>query len=44
MNPFSEPVANPAIVSASITENGSFSITTRSLNVPGSDSSALQTK
>ena len=33
----------PAIVIPSITANGSPSISTRSLNVPGSDSSALQT-
>ena len=44
MNPFSEPVAYPAIVSDSRTANGSCSIRTRSLNVPGSDSSALQMK
>ncbi len=44
MKPRSHPVAYPAIVSASITANGSCSITTRSLNVPGSDSSALQMK
>ena len=44
MKPFSDPVAYPAIVSDSSTANGSCSISTRSLNVPGSDSSALQTK
>ena len=36
-------MAYPAIVIASSTENGSPSISTRSLKVPGSDSSALQT-
>ena len=41
-SPARQPVAKPAIVSASITANGSSSIRTRSLNVPGSDSSALQ--
>ena len=43
MKPRSAPVAIPQIVIASITANGSCSINTRSLNVPGSDSSALQT-
>ena len=38
------PVANAAIVIASTTANGSPSSRTRSLNVPGSDSSALQTR
>ena len=37
-------VANAAIVIASTTANGSPSIRARSLNVPGSDSSALQTR
>ena len=32
------------MVIASITANGSPSISSRSLNVPGSDSSALQTR
>ena len=40
----SQPVAKPAIVIASTTANGSSSSSTRSLNVPGSDSSALQTR
>ena len=35
---------SPAIVIASTMANGSSSISTRSLNVPGSDSSALQTR
>ena len=43
MNAFVAPVANAAIVIASTSANGSLSISTRSLNVPGSDSSALQT-
>ena len=37
-------MAKAAIVIDSITANGSPSISTRSLNVPGSDSSALQTR
>jgi len=41
--PFDAPVAKPSIVIDSTTANGSSSISTRSLNVPGSDSSALQT-
>ena len=40
--PRSQPVAKPAIVIDSTTANGSPSRMTRSLNVPGSDSSALQ--
>ncbi len=36
-------MAKPSIVIASTIENGSSSMSTRSLNVPGSDSSALQT-
>jgi hypothetical protein len=36
-------VAYPAMVIASTSANGSSSMSTRSLNVPGSDSSALQT-
>ncbi len=36
------PMAKPAMVIASIKANGSSSMITRSLNVPGSDSSALQ--
>ena len=43
MNPSSAPTAKPAIVIASMMTNGSSSMSTRSLNVPGSDSSALQT-
>ena len=42
--PRSQPVAYPATVIASTTANGSSSISTRSLKVPGSDSSALQTR
>ena len=41
--PFDEPVAKPSIVIDSTTANGSNSMSTRSLNVPGSDSSALHT-
>ena len=41
-SPCSQPVAKPAIVIASISAKGSCSISTRSLKVPGSDSSALQ--
>ena len=37
-------MARPATVMASTSENGSPSITTRSLKVPGSDSSALHTR
>jgi hypothetical protein len=44
MYPRPERVAIPAIVVASITANGSPSMSTRSLKVPGSDSSALRTK
>ena len=43
MKPRPAPVANASIVIASITTNGSPSRRARSLNVPGSDSSALQT-
>ncbi len=42
-NPRSQDVAYPAIVIASTRANGSSSMSTRSLNVPGSDSSALHT-
>ena len=41
--PRDAPTANPSIVIASSSANGSSSRITRSLNVPGSDSSALQT-
>ena len=44
MKPRSHPVAYPQIVIASMSANGSSSISTRSLNVPGSDSSALHTR
>ena len=44
MKPFSQPVAYIAIAIASTIANGSCSMSTRSLNVPGSDSSALQTR
>jgi len=37
------PTAKPEITQPSISWCGSFSIRTRSLKVPGSDSSALQT-
>ena len=42
--PWWQPVANPAMVMASTTANGSPSMSTRSLKVPGSDSSALHTR
>ena len=42
--PWAQPVAKAAIVIDSIRANGSPSIRTRSLNVPGSDSSALHTR
>ncbi len=38
------PVANASIVMPSMSANGSSSMSTRSLNVPGSDSSALHTR
>ena len=44
MNPRSHPVAKAAIVIDSSTAKGSPSIRMRSLNVPGSDSSALHTR
>ena len=43
-SPCEAPVANAAMVIASTVANGSPSSRTRSLNVPGSDSSALQTR
>jgi hypothetical protein len=43
MKPRVAPTASAATVMASTIANGSSSSTTRSLNVPGSDSSALQT-
>jgi hypothetical protein len=42
MKPWAQPVAKAAMVIASIRLNGSPSMMTRSLKVPGSDSSALQ--
>ena len=42
--PREAPTANAAMVIASMSANGSCSRITRSLNVPGSDSSALHTR